>query len=572
MSSSKKNTEEVHKHSENSDSISVAKILETDAKYRMEGVKDDIFTLDKLKTKDDWTFDSPTLARSKSSSEYKSQKYITDISSFKKKFYGKYRFLQGVDLTNLLIAGGSVRSILLSGSESCDLDIFVYKIAKPSVAVERIEKFIQDIYFTLTRIKNKSYMKEKLEQQQSNKNLSKADRTELEKKLSNDKTIYDKFLDLKMIAMYNGSTITLMVDDKKVQIILRLYNTKSEIIHGFDLGSSAVGFDGTNVIFTSLGKFCYENMVNIFDGTRRSTTYEYRLIKYFDYGFAIVLPNFNIKKLRTDYHKYHLSEVCEMPHIVFSYSNIDGNVIAIDKFFYKNSGQAVVSDYDFFDEYTYKLPMYNMGELLSGNKRFISIIEIHKRLGYTDSENDEDISEESVEDKSESGSESESESESESKSNGSGSEEPEPSPSKKPTPKSKSKPKPKPEEVVYQNILEFNEAVIRYGYVEWFYNSLMTKLLKKTIDISMVLKYINVVDAKKFINDVYLSELASDKKSELIKTVINKQKEKVKKELNEINTTYRIKWITKNPTTQLTSSINPIIEDPKKWYGDYYRK
>lgn len=31
-----------------------------------------------------------------------------------------------------------------------------------------------------------------------------------------------------------------------------------------------------------------------------------------------------------------------------------------------------------------------------------------------------------------------------------------------------------------------------------------------------------------------------------------------------------IKWITKNPGRQWTASINPIIADPRDWYGRYY--
>lgn len=31
-----------------------------------------------------------------------------------------------------------------------------------------------------------------------------------------------------------------------------------------------------------------------------------------------------------------------------------------------------------------------------------------------------------------------------------------------------------------------------------------------------------------------------------------------------------IKWITENPGRQWTSSINPIIEDPRNWYGKHY--
>ena len=31
-----------------------------------------------------------------------------------------------------------------------------------------------------------------------------------------------------------------------------------------------------------------------------------------------------------------------------------------------------------------------------------------------------------------------------------------------------------------------------------------------------------------------------------------------------------IKWITQNPGRQWTSSINPIIADPREWYGKHY--
>lgn len=32
-----------------------------------------------------------------------------------------------------------------------------------------------------------------------------------------------------------------------------------------------------------------------------------------------------------------------------------------------------------------------------------------------------------------------------------------------------------------------------------------------------------------------------------------------------------IRWILRNPGTQWTSSINPIVKDPRDWYGEYYR-
>uniref|UniRef100_A0A6G6AB76 Ankyrin repeat-containing protein n=1 Tax=Borely moumouvirus TaxID=2712067 RepID=A0A6G6AB76_9VIRU len=81
-----------------------------------------------------------------------------------------------------------------------------------------------------------------------------------------------------------------------------------------------------------MGKFCHEYSCNIIDTTRRSTTYEYRLIKYFDRGFNIVLPKLNLNKLRTNYLKYNEIEICEMPYFIFSYSEITGNKIRVKNF------------------------------------------------------------------------------------------------------------------------------------------------------------------------------------------------------------------------------------------------
>lgn len=52
-------------------------------------------------------------------------------------------------------------------------------------------------------------------------------------------------------------------DHNPIQVIFRLYRTKSEILHGFDIASSGVGFDDQNVILTSLSQFSYEYNCNI---------------------------------------------------------------------------------------------------------------------------------------------------------------------------------------------------------------------------------------------------------------------------------------------------------------------
>ena len=79
-----------------------------------------------------------------------------------------------------------------------------------------------------------------------------------------------------------------------VQVILRLYDTISEVLHGFDLGSCAVAYTGDQVWFTSLSKLAFECGVNVVDMSRRRASYEHRLLKYFDRGFAVVMPNLDL--------------------------------------------------------------------------------------------------------------------------------------------------------------------------------------------------------------------------------------------------------------------------------------
>lgn len=535
-------------------------ILKTDAKYRYEGVTDDVYFLNDLKVDTDWKFDVPTLAKY-NVSEYKTRKYTTNINEFKDKFYKKYRVLKNVDMTNLLVAGGAIRSVLLD-QHTNDIDIFVYGINDPYTATRRIERFISEMQHHMNKIKTGVYLEEELARynltDDTNKTKYQQEKDkEMMDKIKKDKTITDKNMETKIVAMYNGNTITLMLDNIKMQLILRLYHTASEIIHGFDLGSSAVGFDGENVLFTTLSKFCYENMVNIFDGTRRSTTYEFRLVKYFDHGFNIVLPNLDIKKLKTSYFKYQLKEVCEMPHIVFSYKNIDGNVIYVDKFYNTNNSSEIKSDYDFYDEYDskYKIPYFNLTELISGRRKFIlmkkikvdeitpSSHNIEKEI--VDQEKDEENEDDEDNENDEDNISTKTNMDSEFDDNVSND--------------------------INNNLLSFNETVLRYGFVEWCYNMVFSNLMKKNVNFDNIFKYFNVVDPKKLVQDVYLSDLTREQRENMLRDIILKQKQWVKEQLEKLSQDSKLNWMTENPTTQLTSSFNPIIEDPKLWYGEYYK-
>lgn len=61
--------------------------------------------------------------------------------------------------------------------------------------------------------------------------------------------------------------------------------------------------------------------------------------------------------------------------------------------------------------------------------------------------------------------------------------------------------------------------------------------------------------------------------NDYIKTIIPVLLERLESGIQTLKANLsRIKWITTNPGRQWTSSINPIILDPREWYGEYYKR
>lgn len=228
-------------------------ILEVDKKYRIkENVlnDEDLYTFDDLLAEDRsvylWDYSCPTLMHwLKRNKDVFNNMYQI---KFNKEFYNRYPFIKSINLSNVLVAGGCISNILMFfDNDESDIDLFFYDMTEMEANLK-----VEEILDTLSK--------------------------------------YKKIKDISR----NDFTITFFYEDKKIQIITRIFSSKSEILHGFDLGSSAVGFDGDNVYFTSLAKYSYINECNIIDTTRRSTTYEKRLIKYFNRGFDIIIPKLKI--------------------------------------------------------------------------------------------------------------------------------------------------------------------------------------------------------------------------------------------------------------------------------------
>ena len=486
-----------------------------------------LFTLDQINFNKAWDYSLPTI-QSIADPDLKTYA-IRNINAFQASFNTKYSaYFSNIDFNNILIAGGSVTGTLLRKEWDNDVDIFIY-----GLTVEQANKKVVEL----------------IKQLYSSYRATLADEFKRGLRGENDTTEpTDAEIDAIMatqtqiVNVRNKNCITLQFGKKirrrpnqfakmnesvqmrvaspmmagtvgynplqKIQIILRLYSSKSEILLGFDMGSCAVGYDGNNILFTELGKFSYEYLVIVVDPSRRSTTYEKRLIKYHQRGFHIVLPNLDIAKLSVKNLKYNVPEVADLPYLTFSYKSIKGNKIVLDRVLRwgnaKDDGDGV---YEFeFD--------YQPDELDEYKVFFLNLKALVKRTGdfyYYSTHPNLDILTD-------------------------------------------------PPYITAGRIIDYYDTLAKKIYHKSTFN---VKTFKEYFSEELLPKVIEQLFIEK--NVKYLNDLIESQKNQVLETL-----EDTCEPVNGVNPVVNLTWITKSPGSQLIGSFNPVVSNPKDWYGSYY--
>jgi hypothetical protein len=88
----------------------------------------------------------------------------------------------------------------------------------------------------------------------------------------------------------NAITIASQYPTRHVQIVLRLYDSISQIITGFDVDCACAAYDGKQVYAAPRAVGAFVTQCNTIDLTRRSPSYENRLSKYSRRGFEVHWP------------------------------------------------------------------------------------------------------------------------------------------------------------------------------------------------------------------------------------------------------------------------------------------
>lgn len=155
----------------------------------------------------------------------------------------------------------------------------------------------------------------------------------------------------------------------KIQIILRQFSSVGALLHGFDIPSCCVAISSTGVQMTYAAMWAHTFQANIVCPQYRSTTYERRLRKYFDRGYAIVLPELKAK--------FEVGVELVLPHLKITPMGIDDNKI-IGSIECDMSGPQ--SDYapsvSAYDYDVHSSQMRNYGQIARGLNMFTIFLDV----------------------------------------------------------------------------------------------------------------------------------------------------------------------------------------------------
>jgi hypothetical protein len=270
----------------------------------------------------------------------------------------KYSFLKDIDMTGVCLAGGFCRSVLLK-QRLKDFDFFFYgdnyfenfrRVLKQSC--DAIQKQRPDIKFLMmykqmfnvfevicvtdpTNFLSNEYSLDNFKQYDF-KSLHRFDKFRIidpetgkvyHKK--NKWTESEEDTSMKDIENRDFSNYFEDGDISGVRMIHRLQfilcknNSIKNILENFDFDPCKVAFDGKTTYFSNRSERAYKYMINIIDECSYTTLFDYRVAKYFSYGFSIILPELDMEKVKQ-------IEYIKFSDVSFRIKRTDGNSIMVN--------------------------------------------------------------------------------------------------------------------------------------------------------------------------------------------------------------------------------------------------
>ena len=224
---------------------------------------------------------------------------VKNKDEFKSLVDQKYPFLKDLDMTNVALAGGFCRSILLK-QQMKDFDFFFHGLDN---FTGRFKTFLTDLLSNIKKseptIKFGMFFKPMF-------NVFEVVCFDDPSNHINEEFTLDNFDKYHFLSLKDYNKRNIMSENDKfyfedndekgvkmkyrLQFILCKFTSIYNIFESFDMFPSKVAYDGKNVYFTEKSLLGFRHMINEICYEGGSDLFKQRLSKYFKYGFSIVFP------------------------------------------------------------------------------------------------------------------------------------------------------------------------------------------------------------------------------------------------------------------------------------------
>jgi len=135
-----------------------------------------------------------------------------------------------------------------------------------------------------------------------------------------------------------------------IQIILKLFVNKKDILDSFDIDASCIGFDGENILLNENGKFAYETGYNKVDMKKYSSTYCHRIVKYMKKDFGTIFTNLktiNIKNKELKFENRTFDDITMVSNVI-THLDIYNDQLGIESSYYDSSNWNWEHEHQYF--------------------------------------------------------------------------------------------------------------------------------------------------------------------------------------------------------------------------------
>lgn len=212
---------------------------------------------------------------------YKEKEQYKSFEDFSTQVRARFEWLAEVDMTNIVIAGGFNKSIIIDEKVN-DIDIYIHNNEDDKMCLETLDRVVRDITNALDKkYKNIAYL------------------VAYKKEFNVYELIYFENVNNLEKAQYEVQDLIKMKFITKIQIIMKKHLEPKDIFDLYDIDACTTLYDGKDLYFTDRSYLAYRYLVSVPRIDNHYTdTFDMRMLKYYKSGFRIALPRLTIDQIK----------------------------------------------------------------------------------------------------------------------------------------------------------------------------------------------------------------------------------------------------------------------------------